>query len=187
MRLLFLFIVLVSNIVFGQSIPPLTDPIDSIFKSKFPKVYGEIGHPYPDFEIKRENRTINSKTIQGKVVLINFWFKACLPCMAEMEGLNTLYKKLANNKDFIFLSIAKDNKENIRNVIRKYNLAFAVYSLSENECKRLNFGSGYPTSIILDKTGVIKNIHVGGITDKDGASERVMYTLLPEIQSLLGN
>jgi hypothetical protein len=104
-----------------------------------------------------------------------------------MGGLNALYKKMESNKDFVFISIAKDNKENVNEVRRKYGLSFEAYPLPENECKRLNFGSGYPTSIILDKNGIIKKIHVGGITDKDGATERVMYTLLPEIQSLLGN
>jgi hypothetical protein len=47
------------------------------------------------------------------------------------------------------------------------------------------FQSGYPTSIVLDKTGTIKYIHVGGPIEKDGATDRVMEILLPEIQTLL--
>src|SRR5689334_2087032 len=118
LSILFLFI---SSFVFGQSsVSTDVDPIDAIFKSQYPKVYAKIGHPYPDFEIKSENNTITNKTLLGKVVLINFWFKACTPCMAEMEGLNTLYKKMENNKDFVFISIAKDNKENIKDVSRKF-------------------------------------------------------------------
>jgi peroxiredoxin len=180
-------LIIVSNFVFGQSsVSTDPDPLDAIFIKEYPKVFEEIGHPYPNFELKSGNGIINNKELQGKVVFINFWFKACEPCMAEMEGLNQLYNKLQNNKDFVFISIAKDNKEAINSVKKKFNLAFDAYSVSESECKRLNFSGHYPTTIIIDKTGIIRKIHIGGITDKDAATDRVMGTLLPEIQSLLG-
>jgi peroxiredoxin len=177
---------LIASLSFAQSSSPTqTDPLDSLFRVQFPKVYAEIGHPFPAFELKSENKTINNKSLTDKVVLINFWFEGCLPCMAEMEALNELFEKLKNNKDFVFISLTRDNQEAAERVKKKYGLTFDIFSATAKECSRLNFGSGYPTSIVLDKTGIIKFIHVGGATDKDWASERVLTILLPEIQSLL--
>src|SRR5258706_16453591 len=34
--------------------------------------------------------TINSKQTEGKVVVLNFWFIDCHPCIAEVPGLNKL-------------------------------------------------------------------------------------------------
>lgn len=181
-----LLFVFVTNISFAQpSSSAYTDPVDSIFRIKFPEVFAHVGQTYPPFGFTRSDKVVTNTNLQGKVVLINFWFESCLPCMAEMEALNQLYDSLKTNKDFEFLSIAKEKEDAVKRVRKRFALTFPVICTTEVECKRLNFGSGYPTSIILDKTGVIRYIHVGGYTDKDGSSERVMNILLPEVQSLL--
>jgi len=187
MRLIFTIALLsITSFSFGQtSVPTEPDPFDSIFKSRFPQAYAEIDHTFPSFELKRPNKTINNKSIEGKVVLINFWFEGCAPCMAEMEALNDLFNNLKSNEDFLFISIARDNLEAINRVKKKYHLAFDAFPSNDKECKRLNFGSGYPTTIVLDKNGIIKNIHVGGPIEKEDASERVMTTLLSEVKALL--
>lgn len=178
----FTALILVSVLSFGQ--PPVPSEQDSS-RIQFLKILSEIGHPYPKFQLRHQNKTINSNSIYGKVVLINFWFEACAPCMAEMEALNALYKQLQSKKDFVFISISWDSKEIIKRVIKKYDLAFDVFPASEMECQRLNFASGYPTSIILDKTGIIKNVHPGGPNNKEEATKFVMTRLLPEIKTLL--
>lgn len=186
MRFLFLTVlVLVTSVSFSQSSSTETDPLDSIFKLQFPKVYAQIDHPFPSFEFKGQNKIINNNSIKGKVVFINFWFEGCVPCMAEMDGLNQLYQKFKDNKNFEFVSVSKDDDAAIKRVKNKYRLSFNVYSSTEKDCKRLSSGSGYPTSIIIDKTGVIKFIHVGGVIEKEDASDRIMTVYLSEIKSLL--
>lgn len=175
-------LILVSVLSFGQ--PSVPSEKDSS-RIQVLKILSEIDHPYPKFRLKHQDKTINNNTIHGKVVLINFWFEACAPCMAEMEALNALYKQLQSKKDFVFISISWDSKEIIKRVIKKYDLAFDVFSASEMECQRLNFASGYPTSIILDKMGIIKNVHPGGTNNKEEATKFVMVRLLPEIKALL--
>jgi peroxiredoxin len=121
--------------------------------------------------------------LKNKVVLINFWFKGCHPCMAEMEALNELHQQLKDDKDFLFISFTPDNPEAIKRVSQKHRITFAVLSTSQQECRRLNFNNGYPTHIILDRTGVIKYFHTGGgSTEKEEPREFVMKTLLSKIK-----
>ena len=105
--------------------------------------------------------------------------------MAEMEALNSLFKKMHSNKDFVFISLTWDDKETVKRVREKYGLAFEVFSASNKECERLNFGCGYPTSIVLDKSGIVKYRHSGGSIKTEEANEFIKKTLLFEIQSLL--
>lgn len=150
-----------------------------------PKGYAAISHPYPEFRITSENSAVDNQSLKGKVVLINFWFEGCHPCMAEMEALNELFKEMKSNKDFVFISLTWENREIINRVKEKYALTFEVFSTRSKECQRLNFGCGYPTSIVLDKTGTVKYRHSGGSPKKEEANAFIMTTLLSEIQSLL--
>lgn len=143
-----------------------------------------LGEPYVQFKIANGNSAIDNQTLKGKVVLINFWFEGCHPCMAEMAALNDLYKKMSDNKDFLFISITWDNDETIARVKNKFGLQFEVFAASSMECSRLNYGCGYPTSLILDKSGIIRFKHNGGSVKEKEAREFVGNILFQEIQSL---
>jgi len=150
-----------------------------------PGGYAAIGHPYLSFKLTKENNVVDNQAVTGKVVFINFWFEGCHPCMAEMEALNELFIKMKGNKDFVFISLSWDDQQTIKKVKEKYSLSFDVLSATPEECKRLNFGCAYPTSIILDKAGIVKYRHSGGSIEKEQAQKFIMTTLLAEIQSLL--
>ena len=147
--------------------------------------YAAIGHPYPEFRLTGENRILNNQNLKGKVVLLSFWFEGCHPCMVEMEALNELFKKMKGNNNFEFISLTWDNQEAIKRVKEKFGLDFEVFPLTTLECKRLEFACGYPTNIILDKTGIVKYRHSGGSLKKEEADEYIMTDLLSEIQKLL--
>lgn len=115
--------------------------------------------------------------------MINFWFEGCHPCLAEFGALNELAETLKGNPDFEFISFTWDNAETIKRVQEKYRLKFKVYY--SKECSKLNRRFGYPTTMILDREGIIKYLVSWGTTDPLKAREFVMNTLLPEIQKEL--
>ena len=165
---------------FGQSVEKDSN-IDSFFNAK---LQAAIGKPFPQFIASSQEGNVSNDLLKGKAVLINFWFEGCHPCMAEMSALNELQEKLKDNKDFLFISFTWDNPATIKRVKEKYGITFKILSASGEECHRLNFGNGYPTNIILDKSGTIKYFHSGGSVKEEEAREFVMTTLLSEIQSV---
>jgi|ERR1017187_4370219 peroxiredoxin len=180
---LLLFLSLMANVVFGQSssAPPNFN-IDSLLYARRTAPLGKL---FPSFTAISEGGTVSNELLKGKIVLINFWFEGCHPCLAEMEALDELQQLLKDNKDFLFISFTWDNPEAIKRVKEKYGITFPVLSTSDEECSRLNFGNGYPTSIILDRKGTIKYVHSGGSTDKEIARAFIMTTLLSEINGEL--
>lgn len=181
-----LFFFLSTSICFAQPASPAdTNPLDSVFRIQYPKVYAQIGQPYLPFGFKVGDKVITNNSLAGKVVLINFWFEACEPCMAEMNGLNHLFDSLKDKETFQFISLTRDNEDAVKRVRKRFKVDFPVICTTDIECRRLNFGSGYPASIVLDKTGTIRYIHVGGYSRQKDATQHVMTTILPEIQSLL--
>jgi hypothetical protein len=104
--------------------------------------------------------------------------------MAEMHGLNRMFEKLKDKKDFEFISFTYEPESVIKEIILKYNIKYKVIHIDKTECYRLNFNNGYPTSLILDKDCRIKFIKVGGAINEDGddiAGAQVMEILLPKI------
>jgi len=147
------------------------------------KINEATGKPFPTFIAENEQGKINNDSLRGKVVLINFWFEGCHPCLAEFGALNELAEKLKGNKDFEFISFTWDNAETIKRVKEEYQLQFQVFY--SKECNRLNLRLGYPTTMILDRQGIIKYVVNGGSLDPQKAREFVMNTLLPEVQQQL--
>jgi len=166
---------------FGQAPnEPVRFDIDSFNKAKIREATGK---PFPNFVVVNEGGQINNDSLKGKVVLINFWFEGCHPCLAEFGALNELAQKLKRNKDFEFISFTWDNAETIKRVKEKYRLQFKVFY--SKECNRLNLGLGYPTTIVLDREGRIKYLVNGGSLDQEKAREFVMNTLLAKVQQEL--
>jgi thiol-disulfide isomerase/thioredoxin len=141
------------------------------------------GKPFPNFVAANEQDKITNDSLKGKIVLINFWFEGCHPCLAEFGALNELAEKLKGNKDFAFISFTWDNQETIKRVKEQYKLQFKVFY--SKECSRLNLNLGYPTTMILDRQGIIKYLVNGGSLDPEKAREFVMNTLLPQIKKEL--
>lgn len=56
--------------------------------------------------------------MQGKVLFINFWATGCPPFIAEMPGINELYKQ-TDTDEVAFLMISRD--EYFSKAIRNYS------------------------------------------------------------------
>lgn len=171
-----------ANVVSGQSRVPSSVNVDSLLIARKTAPLGKL---FPSFIGASGGNTVSNKLFKGKTVLINFWFEGCHPCMAEMEALGELQERLKNNKNFLLISFTWDNPEAIKRVKEKYGINFPVIETTDEECAKLNFGNGYPTNIIVDKTGSIKYLHSGGSINKTEAKEFIMTTLLSEIKNEL--
>jgi peroxiredoxin len=92
--------------------------------------------------------------LKEKVVVLNFWFAGCKPCIMEMPELNKLVDEF-KGKDVDFLGLSTDSAERIVSFLKtkefKYNLV--------PECKKIAesyYVQGFPTHVVIDKDSIIK-------------------------------
>lgn len=183
-------ILLLLSLVFGLrsysqvdqgSVSPVIS-MDSLFRMKAKE---SIGKPFPTFNAVFSGYPLTKDSLKGKVVFMNFWFEACPPCIAELEALNKLYKKFAVNPDFEFISFTYESPEKIIQLKKKYHIPYKVASINSQECYRLNQNNGFPTSIILDRDGIIYELFTGGDTDKKVAETFISGTVYQCLERLL--
>src|SRR5688572_27232831 len=72
-----------------------TDSLDKVFGVRLDKLREcFIGLKFPDFSLTSiDGKQFQLSELKGKVIMLNFWFIACAPCVAEMPLLNQLVEE----------------------------------------------------------------------------------------------
>ena len=123
---------------------------------------GLIGKKVPNFESKdMGGNTISLEESKGKVVVLNFWFAACKPCIEEIPALNEVYEKYKNNSNVIFASITFDDSIKAKSFQKKYSFKYPVIPNEKRICDLFEI-TAFPTNIIIDKDGNYFDLKRGG-------------------------
>ena len=111
------------------------------------------GKPLPDFVFKDIlGNTYTPEDIKGKVVVINFWFINCAPCVEEMPELNKLVKEYENNKDVLFLALTLDEKgPSLNKFLDTHVFNYNIVPDSQDYIMNKLQVNSFPTHIVLDK------------------------------------
>ncbi|HME58935.1 MAG TPA: TlpA disulfide reductase family protein, partial [Terracidiphilus sp.] len=64
------------------------------------------GKPAPDFTISDGSTTVHLADYRGSVVLLNFWWSQCAPCIAEMPSMLELHH---DRPDLAILAVSIDD------------------------------------------------------------------------------
>ncbi|HVW96466.1 MAG TPA: TlpA disulfide reductase family protein [Mucilaginibacter sp.] len=99
-----------------------------------------------------DGMTINPKDLAGKVVVLNFWFIACAPCMAEMPELNKIRMSFAADTNVVFIAIATDKQDALRDFLKDHPFTYRVVANGKNYASLYGI-KAFPTNIVLDKQG----------------------------------
>lgn len=146
-----------------------------------------IGQKLPDFEmLSMDGELIDYSYLKGKITVINFWFAACPPCIAEIPGLSEVAKKYSKD-DINFVAASTDSYEELERFVKKKgSFGFVIApNASDLFFKTFNIQSGFPTTMIVDENGVIQYFFTGGLADFR-AARKVRKKLTKSLDSLLG-
>ena len=135
-----------------------------------------------------DGKFYSNDSLQNKITFVSFWFSACLPCVNEFEDLKKLYSKYNDSKGFQFLSFTFDSEKEAAKTKQAYNLPYSIIILSDSICTKLSFGKGYPTNIILNKSGKITKLFTGSniYLEKDYWANKI-YPLIDSMIMKLDN
>lgn len=128
---------------------------------------GLVGCKAPGFKVKSiEGVELSLAQLKGKVIVINFWFEGCAPCIAELPALNRL-KEEYESRDVVFIAFGRDNTLSIKDFLKtrtfNYHIVSADFELSKDFCVILG---GWPTNMVLDKNGILRQIFSSGHVDE---------------------
>ncbi len=136
------------------------------------KGYDKIDFTFPD--VNGTPVSINDKRFKGKVVVIQIMGSWCPNCMDETNFLAPFYKKnKQKGLEIIGLSFEKSPEllvsgPKIKKMIKRMGVDYTILLAGKNTTEAasdalpmLNKVMSFPTAIIIDKKGKVREIHTG--------------------------
>lgn len=115
--------------------------------------------------------------LRGEIVVINFWFIACKPCVQEIPELNELVEKYEERVKF--LAFAADKKDALEVFLTKTPFEYHIIPESRQVAETYQV-MGYPTHIVVDKNSTITYATTG-------LGSNTISELIAEIENLFGD
>lgn len=122
------------------------------------------GSKAPDFTLPdTQGNEVSLSSLQGKWVVLDFWGSWCRWCIKGFPQMKESYAKL--NKKVTYVGVAcGDKEEDWKAAIAKHQLPWLNLWLNPEGGNPLlkTYGiQGFPTKLIIDPEGVIRNVTVG--------------------------
>jgi thiol-disulfide isomerase/thioredoxin len=134
--------------------------------STFAQAQLKTGQTAPEIELKgKADSIIKLSSLNGKVVLIDFWASWCGPCRAANPYVQKLYKKYKDNGFEVFAVSLDVNKPLWLKAIRKDKLTYTQVIDTDGWLSKVAekyYVDAIPTNFLLDKTGKIVAINLEG-------------------------
>jgi peroxiredoxin len=132
--------------------------IPASFHLKKQRTLLKIGTTAPDWTLSSTGGSkLSLSELKGKVVLIDFSYIGCLPCMQAIEPMNTLHEKYKNKKVEIVSIYPIDKIESVTKYVKKYGIKYPVY-IDANLLPAKYQITGYPCFYLIDKDGKIAKV-----------------------------
>lgn len=143
---------------------------DTIEFTSNPFDYYWMNKKFPvDTLISYEDDTLFFRN-ESKIYVINFWFTNCTPCITEIPWLNKIKDEFpADSVEFIAITYESD--QTLSNFLSTHPFNFKQYYLPQQTINQLRLTIGYPTTIMLDKNGLVIFQKSGGYPNEDAAKE----------------
>ena len=126
-----------------------------------------LGDPMCKLEFTAHDGTAYSLTAlleEKKAVVLNFWYLNCNPCKEEFPYLQQAYAMYSSDIEVLAMNpIDKDNSA-IAQRQQEMELTFPMGTCGM-EWESIFGLQGYPTTVVIDRFGMISFIHTGPITD----------------------
>lgn len=125
-----------------------------------------LGDIIPDFHITCTDGTqlsIADLLTEKKAVVLNFWFIGCGPCRMEFPYLEQAYGEYKDRLEVIAINPYDGTDTTVSAYAEQLALTFPVASADRFWQTAMNLRA-YPTTVVVDRYGMICLVHVGAIT-----------------------
>ena len=123
----------------------------------------EQGDAMPDCTLSAagSDTRYNLKSLQGKVLYVDFWASWCGPCAKSFPFLNNLDHEF-KERGLQIIGINLDEKSNdAQDFLAQYPANFKIATDGNQQCAQDFSVKAMPSSYLIDRKGHIRHIHLG--------------------------
>jgi peroxiredoxin len=110
---------------------------------------------FPKFSFSGiDTATQSTESTAGKVVVLNFWFIACPPCVAEIPSLNAIANDF-KGKNVVFIAPTFDSAAMVQKFVKTHPFKYKITTFGSAQ-PSIYFPEGkmiFPMNVVVDKRG----------------------------------
>jgi len=110
-----------------------------------------------------------ASTGANKVIYVDFWASWCGPCARAFPFLNALDREYRERGLHVVGINVDERVEDAQRFLRRYRAGFSVLKDSGGACPRAYRVLAMPTSYLIDRRGIVREVHTGF---RDGDAEQ---------------
>ncbi len=123
---------------------------------------GDVMYDFTITAASGEKVTLSELLKEKDMVLLNFWFSTCGPCANEFPYMEEAYQLYKDSVGIIALDPLEQDAA-VKSYQTSMGLTFPMAACPATWSATFSI-SGYPTSVVIDRYGVICLIETGGLT-----------------------
>lgn len=126
---------------------------------------GLVGQSAPVFALRDDlGSSVSLAQYRGKIVVMNLWASWCPPCRAEMPDLQRLAAANAHRGVEIVGVNEGESAQRARTFAASLGIRFPIWIDDGQRYGRLYAALGLPTTVVLDRNGVVAKGFDGALT-----------------------
>ena len=107
--------------------------------------------------------TLSELLKEKDAVVLNFWYLNCGPCRQEFPYLQEAYEAYSDSIEILAMNPVDGTDEEITAFKKELELTFPMFQCDPDWAKAMQL-TAYPTTVVIDRYGVISLIHKGSVT-----------------------
>jgi len=113
----------------------------------------------PDFSVSDGTSSVHLADYRGKVVLLNFWWSQCAPCIEELPSLLQLHH---DDPNLVVLAVSIDeDADSYFNFIHRRHVDLITVRDPSQSAAKLFHTDMWPETYVIDRNGLIRRKFIG--------------------------
>lgn len=128
-----------------------------------------VGKAAPELALRGlDGAPVDSASLAGKAVIVNFWNTWCIPCRDELPALKRFADRHRDDPDVAFVGIVRDDtKRSVREYVDAEGIDWTI-AMDPGSRAALGFGTrGQPETFAITPGGLVAGAQIGPVTDRD--------------------
>ena len=145
---------------------------------------GSVMHDFTVVDSDGKSHKLSDILATKKAAVLNFWFTTCTYCVEEFPALNAAYGDFKDKLEILALNDTNDSEDEIKLFKADMGLSFPMVKDYSTIGQHINGFGGYPTTVIIDRYGVIVLLASGAMSEKQFRTAFAAVTADDYVQKL---